>query len=443
MMRGLVSKVSRLCAGLMLIGVVSYVEGQQALALPIQEELIAAVAPDVSSSMAVLGSPFKKAPYARNVWDMQLFDGKIYLGHGNSSNETPSPNAGPVPIYYWDLAQNKFSVQDVTYTNPSTGRVTTNVYVMDEQIDNFKVLNGELYIPGNDSRVPGWAYGNFYRLNGDHWDQYMNIPGGIHVYDMAYYKGKLYAALGAIEGPLIYVSSNRGNSWTRLDSVSQFGIMRAYNLFELGDALYASSATAGKTQGVANEKGYMISIKQNSSQTSKLTFTSSQLFPGLSFVTKPGEVNVPGVSGQPWLKLLRTTPVNDRLLYIPGVIYNDHQSIPQGLFSAGANFQNVRKEQLPNPAVVPIDILERGETVYVLGYIKEAPGHYTNYVYRKSTGSFGASGEGWREVFHFGRDTFARSFEEQNGDFYFGLGSYADVVPASTGTILKLSAGAY
>lgn len=161
----------------MLIGVISYGEGLHAAALPVQEEQVSAGAPDVSSSITVLGSPFKKAAYARNVWDMQLFGGKIYLGHGNSSNNAPVPNAGPVPIYYWDLAQNKFSVQDVTYTNPATGKVTTNVYVMDEQIDTFKVLNGELYIPGHDSRVPGWAYGNFYRLNGDHWDQYMNIPG--------------------------------------------------------------------------------------------------------------------------------------------------------------------------------------------------------------------------------------------------------------------------
>lgn len=444
-MQGFKKGVGRLCVGLMLIGVISYGEGLQAAALPVQEVQTTAAAPDVSSSITVLGSPFQKAAYARNVWDMQLFGGKIYLGHGNSSNYAPSPNAGPVPIYYWDLAQNKFSVQDVTYTNPSTGKVSTSVYVMDEQIDTFKVLNGELYIPGHDSRVPGWAYGNFYRLNGDHWDQYMNIPGGIHVYDMAYYQGKLYAALGASDGPLIYVSSDRGKTWTRFGTVSQYGIMRAYTLFGLGDTLYASSATAGKTQGIANEKGYMTSIRQTGSGTvqTKLTFTSSQLFPGLSFVTKPGEVNVPGVSGQPWLKLLRTTEVNGRLLYIAGQIYNDHQSIPQGLFSAGAGFQNTRKEQLPNSSVMPIDILDRGETVYVLGYVKEALGQYTNYVYRKSTAAFTSGGGGWTEVFRFSRDTFARSFEESGGDFYFGLGSDADVIPASTGTILKLRAGAY
>ncbi|QUL57177.1 hypothetical protein KDC22_12320 [Paenibacillus tritici] len=107
-MRGLASKVGRLCAGLILVGVVGYAGEQQVLAMPVGNGQMAAAAPDVSLSVTVLGSPFKKAPYARNVWDMQLFDGKIYLGHGNSSNNAPSSNAGPVPIYYWDLAQTSF-----------------------------------------------------------------------------------------------------------------------------------------------------------------------------------------------------------------------------------------------------------------------------------------------------------------------------------------------
>lgn len=101
-MHGVIKHISRLCAGLMLLGAVSYAGGEQVLASPVQsgqvigtgEAALAAV--DVSSSITVLGSPFKKAAYARNVWDMQLFGGKIYLGHGNSSNNAPSPNAGPV-----------------------------------------------------------------------------------------------------------------------------------------------------------------------------------------------------------------------------------------------------------------------------------------------------------------------------------------------------------
>lgn len=435
------SKLGGLCALLMLAGSIPYAQAAAAEALP-----AAPAAMDVTSTIEVLGTPFKKAIYARNVWDMQLFDGKIYLGHGNSSNYAPSPNAGPVPIYYWDPELNKFTVQSVKSKNPATGTVTTATYIMDEQIDIFRVLNGELYIPGHDSRVPGWGYGNFYRLNGDHWDQYMNIPGAIHVYDMAYYKGKLYAGISAKAGALIYTSSDRGSTWTKFDTASNYGIMRTYSLFELGGKLYASTATAGKTKGIANENGYMTSILQNANgslQNTKLTFTSSRLFPGLSWEVKNNEPNVPGVSGQPWLKLQRTTPVEQRMLYIAGKIANDHQSIPQGLFSTGADFQNVRAERLPVQNVWPIDILARDGMVYVLGYAKDATGGYTNYVFRKSTGAFANSGEGWSEVFHFKQDTFARSFEELNGDFYFGLGCDTDVLAPSTGTILRLRAGSY
>ena len=34
---------------------------------------------------------------------MQLWDGKIYLGHGNSSNVGPAQNAGPIRVIAYDL----------------------------------------------------------------------------------------------------------------------------------------------------------------------------------------------------------------------------------------------------------------------------------------------------------------------------------------------------
>lgn len=86
-MQGFKQRVGRLCVGLMLIGVISYGEGLQAAALPVQEVQATAAAPDVTFSITVLGSPFKKAAYARNVWDMQLFGGKIYLGHRQGDHE--------------------------------------------------------------------------------------------------------------------------------------------------------------------------------------------------------------------------------------------------------------------------------------------------------------------------------------------------------------------
>lgn len=61
-------------------------------------------AKDVTPSVEYLGNSFSKDNYANNVWDMQVFDGRIYLGHGNSSNKGPNQNAGPMtpnPGTYW------------------------------------------------------------------------------------------------------------------------------------------------------------------------------------------------------------------------------------------------------------------------------------------------------------------------------------------------------
>jgi hypothetical protein len=54
---------------------------------------------DVTAYVENLGNPFTAKPtYARNVWDMQVFNGRLYFGHGNASNLNPSPNAGPINV---------------------------------------------------------------------------------------------------------------------------------------------------------------------------------------------------------------------------------------------------------------------------------------------------------------------------------------------------------
>jgi len=53
---------------------------------------------DVTNRIKLLGNPFTKSTYAKNVWDMQVFNGSIYLGHGNSSNYAPAANAGPIDV---------------------------------------------------------------------------------------------------------------------------------------------------------------------------------------------------------------------------------------------------------------------------------------------------------------------------------------------------------
>ena len=55
----------------------------------------------------------KKMLYAKNIWDMQLYNNKIYLGAGNSSNFGAAKNAGRVPVICYDLKMGNF-YQDYT-----------------------------------------------------------------------------------------------------------------------------------------------------------------------------------------------------------------------------------------------------------------------------------------------------------------------------------------
>ncbi|MFD1952874.1 hypothetical protein ACFSL6_01455 [Paenibacillus thailandensis] len=199
----------------------------------------ASVSKDVTAKVEYVGNPFSDKPaYARNVWDMQLFDNKIYIGHGNSSNSEPAPNAGPIPIVYYDLDTRKFVKPKVTtYNNAKQSKKIMKQAADEEQIDLYKVLNGSIYIPGHDASGENWDFGNFYKLEKDGWKKYRNIPNAIHVYDMAYYQGKLFAAISS-DGAEVLRSDDGGKSWKSIGYTSEGA--RAYTFFTLQNKLYAA-----------------------------------------------------------------------------------------------------------------------------------------------------------------------------------------------------------
>ncbi|WP_143177878.1 hypothetical protein [Cystobacter ferrugineus] len=395
----------------------------------------AAAVKDVTASVEDLGQPSSAAVYARNVWDLQVFNKKIYIGQGNSSNVAPAPNAGPIPITTYDTTQGKFTLEPLVYSPPSGIK---NV-VDEEQIDIFKVLNGSLYIPGHDA-TESQAHGNFYKLdpNGN-WYKYRKIPAGVHVYDMAWFGGRLFAAVaeGSSSGATtatVMMSEDGGQTWPTKWQVALYGHQRAYTLFELNGKLHASNAMPMQN----NKWGDGARLLEISSVTKdgvqsiearQIDVTGRAMFPGL-YRTNPTVV--------PSARMVRTTPVGGKLMYIAGEIVNDHQWVSQGLFLA-SGINTATRLTLPVTDALPMDILVRGTEVYVLVHLKTGSSAYTNLVYRASV----TAPTTWTEVFRFNRDTFARSFEELNGDFYFGLGCHTDVQPASTGSLLRVKRVSY
>ncbi|QAY66756.1 hypothetical protein [Paenibacillus protaetiae] len=316
---------------------------------------------DVTNHVEMLGSPFSNKPlYARNVWDMQLFDHQIYFGYGNSSNSDPAPNAGPIPIVYYDLEHRTFNANSgiiSTSTNATNGKKTIKKAADEEQIDTFKILNGTLYFPGNDARGEGWDYGNFYRLEKDGWHKYRNLPGAVHVFDMAYYEGSLFAAIGSDKAEVLR-SDDQGLTWKSAGSIPHMA--RAFTLIPFQGKLYASGGIPVSSRSSADIT--LLSINEHK-QVSFITVPLSTLMP---------QIQPANVQGN--LRIAKPVEWKGKLLYIYGEVQNDIQLKPRGLALATEAFKNVKPIKLPDPDTVPRDIVARDQLIYLLASNKQKDG---------------------------------------------------------------------
>lgn len=174
----------------------------------------------------------------RTPWDLALFDGRLYVGLGNSSNQGPSANAGPLPLFAYDLKQRRWQ-QEAT--------------LPEEQISRFLVHGEQLWIAGEDPRS-SWRWGNLYRrTSGDRlWWQQRRLPRFIHVHDLAMHQGRVVVAGNVPDvvdhgaqrdrhGSALGTSADAGQSW----SVQRLTGWRATALLPFSEALLAIEALPG------------------------------------------------------------------------------------------------------------------------------------------------------------------------------------------------------
>lgn len=334
--------------------------------------------------------------YPRNVWSLMAFQGKLYIGNGNSSNYAPSPNAGPAPILSYD---------------PVANAVTEEFLTADEQVDVFRVINGELVIPGHDP-LGSWDWGNFYRLRNGAWSLTRTIPGGVHNFDMVSFGGALWAALGSKDGGAVDESLDDGQTWTEYQT---WNSNRAYSLLPFAGNLYASADAIDAPRGALLNQ-----------------------WTGTGF-TRLTTSSVPGARAyrpESNAKVLRNLVFANQLVYIMAYQYNDQQSRPFKLYTAPTIDAPVA---VPLAAgEIPYDITVSGDQLFALTGTPNPAGGYTVQV--RATSDLNA----WPVVFYFTASTLPRSFAMLNGDFYIGLGadpdiaSNAAVLSPDTGTLLRV-----
>ena len=171
----------------------------------------------------------KKARDAWSIRDMMIFNGKLFLGHGDAVT-----NTGPTDIIFYDFDEKDFF---------------SNFTVDDEAIYYYKRINDRLMIPGIDA-TEDWSLGNFYVLADTAWIKYRTIPRGLHVNDLAWFNEKLFSSTGSLANigqdieygvGGVFVSADTGKTWSLSYATpsDENSIYRIQNIIVYQNRLYA------------------------------------------------------------------------------------------------------------------------------------------------------------------------------------------------------------
>ena len=136
----------------------------------------------------------------RSIWDLQVFDDKLYLAHGDYWND-----AGPIDVW--------------TYTGDGTNFVKEYT-VQEEMIWDFFVQGDWLFIPGVDTEANGPNLESAYMKRAgatNAWVKKTILHGARHSYDVALFQDRLFASVTLTNKTgRTMVSSNMGDSWSVL-----------------------------------------------------------------------------------------------------------------------------------------------------------------------------------------------------------------------------------
>ena len=364
---------------------------------------------------------------ARTVWDLQAWQGQLYIGSGYSGNSGPAANAGPVDVWSFD---------------PESGLFVNHLTVDDEQIDRYCVLPDGLYIPGHDA-TESWEYGNIYFERGSGWQKLRTLPNAVHVYDVAAFEG-LFIAVGAnlvrtgeeiYGGGAWYISSDGGGTWhvgltpnTGYSSKIGFDkekpdVVRFTELFEFDDCLYVSGWQMPRIYRFADGSFVYADVNLFPDLVSSEGTPCQQLPPTASgFVTDDTDelawIEI-AMRNEPCLsaRVASNVVFNGELVYIGAQMWRDHDWISFGLYATRKMEDGfIRRLSLADPSEQLRDLLVVGDRLLVLAAQELEDGSWRTRVY--CTMDLNE----WGILKQFTSDASGFSIEELGGFIYLGLG---------------------
>ncbi len=190
--------------------------------------------PLVQEVSRVVGEFYHSDKVASNIWELSVYDGRLFLGCGDYNE-----NSGSTPVY-------SFSLSDLQETKQE-GVLET------ESITRFHLLSGGLAVSSTDPTTP-WTQGNFFlRDDSDGSWREIVIPYAVHNFDLVEYNGALFCALGVkpnTPASPVMRSIDGGKTWEELAFIKEgttfdpaergTDFCRAYDFVLHGGSLYVS-----------------------------------------------------------------------------------------------------------------------------------------------------------------------------------------------------------
>ena len=384
---------------------------------------------DRHNAVVRLGNPLADDGHsdrALNIWDLQAFGGKIYLGGGSTVT-----NAGPINVWAYDPTSREFIKE----------------YTVDEEaIEHYRVFDDRLYIPAAD---PTQGDRNkFYcrEVNGQ-WQKYASpVVELAHVRDLIKTDNNDLLMVGNNRQPskpnsvgtaiaietkdgLSFKAGGIENVWVDGQILADFNWF--FSVFRYQNRIFATNASLRDS---ANFPG---SIAQYSPQAERFELNGNlqQEFIPQKFFDRGGRYGSQTIY-RPW------NPVEYQgYLIYPVRSYSTNSSYHQaymnsiGFFYKSGLGKSPQEVKLPGKALGE-DVLTVDNELYVLANKKRRNDKFIVYVYK--TDRLDRKIE-WRQVVKFKSNNKARSFEYLDGTFYFGLGQDYGEKIADSGDILSYS----
>jgi hypothetical protein len=378
-----------------------------------------------NKSIVRLGNPLLadgKTDRALNVWDLQVFNGKIYLGGGSSVE-----NAGPINVWAYNTETQSFEKE----------------YTVDEEaIEHFKVFDKELYIPAADPHSSDTN--KFYRKEADgNWHKYSSKDVTLaHVRDLIKTNSGDILLVGNSRNP--QDSSQPGTAVTTDNGITfqGAGIDKIpvinnepilffnwfFSVFSYQNKIYAPTSLLKNKVDLPGA----IAVYNRNRKKFEINYSLSNL----NFIPK----NLNFSSDRPIInRIWNTVEYHGSLIYaVRSYAISPSNDQQDYMNSLGIFYKKTLKSsplfiQFPDQKSLGEDLLLVDNQLYALANKKQNK-TFIVYVYKLNQSNTYLH---WKKIVHFKSKNRVRSFEYLNSVFYFGLGHDYQEEVGDSGAILK------